>query len=298
LLGKNAGGLSASTTARLKQAWVDEHARWLDRDLSAKRYVYFWVDGIHVQARLENDAQCLLVIIGATPGGKKELVGLIDGVRESAQSWKELLLDLKRRGLTMGPDSAPGFGSTPPVRTARLIFGLTLRSRMGHNNPARERACALSNSESEIPRDHFPGVRALGEVLFGTPAQAETRYAGSTEASVEAVRLADSLKVIDAFFRDLPETVGLGPQDVQFTLDGFRYRRPPARGAGAIAVRSSKRRAHSATRPPTSSPCSPPAMPGLANVSNLKTNYHWSSNGHRVAFEAIASSRLMARLRQ
>jgi len=81
------------------------------RDLSAKRYVYFWVDGIHVQARLEDDAQCLLVIIGATPEGKKELVGLIDGVRESAQSWKELLLDLKRRGLAMGPELAVADGA-------------------------------------------------------------------------------------------------------------------------------------------------------------------------------------------
>jgi len=106
LLGKDAGGLSASTIARLKDAWSDEHVHWSKRDLSAKRYVYFWIDGIHVQARLENDAQCLLVIIGATPEGKKELVGLIDGVRESAQSWKELLLDLKRRGLAIGPELA------------------------------------------------------------------------------------------------------------------------------------------------------------------------------------------------
>jgi Transposase, Mutator family len=74
--------------------------------LSAKRYMYFWVDGIHVQARLEDAAQRLLVIIGATPEGKKELVGLIDGVRESAQSWKELLLDLKRRGLEGQPSPA------------------------------------------------------------------------------------------------------------------------------------------------------------------------------------------------
>jgi transposase-like protein len=111
LLGKNAGGLSASTIARLKDSWSDEHARWSKRDLSAKRYVYFWVDGIHVQARLEDDAQCLLVIIGATPEGKKELVGLIDGVRESAQSWKELLLDLKRRGLAMGPELAIADGA-------------------------------------------------------------------------------------------------------------------------------------------------------------------------------------------
>jgi transposase-like protein len=114
LLGKDAGGLSASTVGRLKEAWSEEHARWSKRDLSAKRYVYFWVDGIHVQARLEDDAQCLLVIIGATPEGKKELVGLIDGVRESAQSWRGLLLDLKRRGLASGPalavaDGALGF---------------------------------------------------------------------------------------------------------------------------------------------------------------------------------------------
>ena len=111
LLGKDASGLSASTIARLKDVWVDEHKRWNERDLSAKRYVYYWVDGIHVQARLEDDAQCLLVIIGATPEGKKELVGLIDGVRESAQSWKELLLDLKRRGLTMGPELAVADGA-------------------------------------------------------------------------------------------------------------------------------------------------------------------------------------------
>jgi len=111
LLGKDGGGLSASTIGRLKDAWSDEHVRWSKRDLSAKRYVYFWVDGIHVQARLEDDAQCLLVIIGATPEGKKELVGLIDGVRESAQSWKELLLDLKQRGLAIGPELAVADGA-------------------------------------------------------------------------------------------------------------------------------------------------------------------------------------------
>jgi transposase-like protein len=73
--------------------------------------VYFWVDGIHVQARLEDDAHCLLVITGATPEGKKELIGLTDGVRENAQSWKELLLDLKRRRLSMGPELAVADGA-------------------------------------------------------------------------------------------------------------------------------------------------------------------------------------------
>jgi transposase-like protein len=111
LLGKDAGGLSASTISRLKEAWAEEYAHWTKRDLSTKRYVYFWVDGIHVQARLEDAAQCLLVIIGATPEGKKELVGLTDGVRESAQSWRELLLDLKRRGLARGPELAVADGA-------------------------------------------------------------------------------------------------------------------------------------------------------------------------------------------
>ena len=111
LLGPDAGGLSAATIARLKDAWADEHTHWCKRDLSARCYVYFWADGIPVQARLEDDAQCLLVIIGATPEGRKELVGLVDGVRESAQSWRDLLLDLRRRGLAMGPELAVADGA-------------------------------------------------------------------------------------------------------------------------------------------------------------------------------------------
>ena len=111
LLGSDSGGLSASTIARLSEVWADDHARWLKHDLSARHYVYFWADGIHVQARLEDNAQCLLVIIGATPEGKKELVGLIDGVRESTHSWRELLLDLRRRGLAMAPELAVADGA-------------------------------------------------------------------------------------------------------------------------------------------------------------------------------------------
>jgi putative transposase len=103
LVGRDASGLSASTIGRLKDIWADEHARWLKRDLSAKQYVYLWVDRISVQARIENEAQRILVIIGATPDGKKELVGLTDGVRESSLSRKELLLDLKHLGLELAP---------------------------------------------------------------------------------------------------------------------------------------------------------------------------------------------------
>ena len=79
LLGKDAPGLSASTIARLKEVWLDEHEHWRKRDLSAKRYVYVWADGIYLQARLEDAKQCILVIIGATPEGRKELLGFTDG---------------------------------------------------------------------------------------------------------------------------------------------------------------------------------------------------------------------------
>jgi len=157
LLGKDTGGLSASTIGRLKEAWSDEHARWSKRDLSAKRYVYFWADGIHVQARLEDQGQCLLVIIGATPEGKKELVGLIDGVRESAQSWKELLLDLKRRGLPMGPELAVADGA--------LGFWQALEEVWPNTRGQRCWVHKTANVLNKLPKSQqFKAKRALQEI--------------------------------------------------------------------------------------------------------------------------------------
>jgi putative transposase len=129
LVGTDAGGLSASTIARLKEIWAEEHARWQQRDLSAKRYVYLWADGVYFQARLEDDAQCILVIIGATPEGKKELVGLADGVRESALSWKELLLDLKRRGLDVAPELAIADGALGFWKALGEVWGKSREQR-------------------------------------------------------------------------------------------------------------------------------------------------------------------------
>lgn len=157
LLGKNAGGLSASTISRLKEAWAEEYARWSRRDLSAKRYVYFWADGIHVQARLEDQAQCLLVIIGATPEGKKELVGLIDGVRESAQSWRELLLDLKRRGLAIGPELAVADGALGFWQAIEEVWPQTRGQRCWVHKTA--------NVLNKLPKSQQPKAkRALQEI--------------------------------------------------------------------------------------------------------------------------------------
>ena len=99
LLGKDAPNLSAAVIGRLKSEWEDEYRQWQKRDLSARHYVYVWADGVYLQARMEPQAECMLVLMGATPEGKKELIGFQTGMRESGQSWKELLVDLKARGL-------------------------------------------------------------------------------------------------------------------------------------------------------------------------------------------------------
>jgi len=176
LLGKDAGGLSASTITRLKEAWVDEHARWLDRDLSAKQYVYFWVDGIYIQARLEDDAQCLLVIIGATAEGKKELVGLSDGIRESAQSWKEFLLDLKRRGLTIAPQLAVADGALGFWKAIDEVWPKTRAQRCWVHKTA--------NVLNKLPKSlHAKAKRALQDIWMAeTRTDAEAAFDGFIES--------------------------------------------------------------------------------------------------------------------
>jgi len=111
LLGKDAPNLSTAVIARLKSEWEGEYRQWQRRDLSTRRYVYVWADGVYLQARMEPQAECMLVLMGATPEGKKELIGFQTGMRESARSWKELLVDLKARGLSIAPEVAVGDGA-------------------------------------------------------------------------------------------------------------------------------------------------------------------------------------------
>jgi len=124
LLGKDAPGLSAATISRLKTVWQDEYNQWQQRDLSNKRYVYFWVDGIYCNVRMD-DRQCLLVIIGATEHGHKELVALEGGFRESEQSWIEVLVDIKRRGLQISPELAIGDGSLGFWKALSKVYDTT-----------------------------------------------------------------------------------------------------------------------------------------------------------------------------
>jgi len=111
ILGPGAAGLSATSVVRLKTLWEQDYAAWCARDFELKRYVYFWVDGIHFNVRLDEERSCILVIMGANESGKKELLAVSDGYAESKASWREILLDLKRRGLKIGPKLAVGDGA-------------------------------------------------------------------------------------------------------------------------------------------------------------------------------------------
>ena len=129
LLGKNAPNLSPSVVARLKSDWQAEYERWQGRDLSARRYVYLWADGVYLQARMEPQAECMLVVVGATPEGRKELVGFQVGTRESAQSWRELLVGLKARGLAIAPELAVGDGALGFWKALEEVFPATRHQR-------------------------------------------------------------------------------------------------------------------------------------------------------------------------
>jgi len=129
LLGKDAPNLSPTVITRLTAEWQAEYEAWQKRDLTARRYVYVWADGVYLQARMEEAAECMLVVVGATPEGKKELVGFQTGARESAQSWRELLLDIKRRGLGIAPDLAIGDGALGFWKAIEEVFPSTRHQR-------------------------------------------------------------------------------------------------------------------------------------------------------------------------
>src|SRR5579875_1578504 len=129
LLGPEAPGLSATTVTHLKAVWEGEHQAWSKRSLKGKHYVYVWADGVHFTIRLEEGRQCILVLMGATADGKKELIAIADGYRESEQSWKELLLDCKARGLEIEPSLAIGDGALGFWKAMRQVWDTTKEPR-------------------------------------------------------------------------------------------------------------------------------------------------------------------------
>ncbi len=173
LVGPQAAGLSASTITRLMSVWQDEYKTWNRRPLEGKQYAYLWADGIHFNIRLEEDRQCILVLMGATPKGKKELIAVVDGHRESEQSWYTLLLDCKQRGLKIDPklataDGALGFWKALPQvwpttrpqrcwvhKTANVLDKMAKKVQPGAKEKLHEIWMASTRADAEEAFDRF-----------------------------------------------------------------------------------------------------------------------------------------------
>jgi transposase-like protein len=180
LLGKDAPNLSPSVIARLRDEGEADYARWQRRDLSARRYVYVWADGIYLQARMEPQAECMLVLIGATPEGKKELLGFQVGMRESAQSWRELLVDLKARGLAIAPELATGDGALGFWKALEAISPTTRHQRCTVHKTA--------NVLDKLPRSVQPAAKADLREIWNAPDRATAETAITTFAEKYAAK--------------------------------------------------------------------------------------------------------------
>jgi putative transposase len=166
LVGKDAPGLSVSTISRLKSIWQEDLEQWQKRDLSHKRYAYIWADGIYCNVRMEG-RQCLLVIIGATEDGKKELLALDSGFRESELSWTELLLDLKHRGLTATPELATGDGALGFWKALAKVYGTTRWQRCWVHKTA--------NVLNKLPKSIQPKAKEKLHQIWMAPDKAEAQ---------------------------------------------------------------------------------------------------------------------------
>jgi putative transposase len=180
LLGKEAPNLSPSVIARLRGEWEADYAHWQRRDLSARRYVYVWADGVYLQARMEPQAECMLVLIGATPEGKKELVGFQVGVRESAQSWRELLVDLKARGLAIAPELATGDGALGFWKALEEVSPTTRHQRCTVHKTA--------NILDKLPRSVQPAAKQDLRQIWQAPDRATAEAAVATFAEKYAAK--------------------------------------------------------------------------------------------------------------
>jgi putative transposase len=163
LVGPDCPGLSATTVTRMKGIWEGEYAAWSKRDLSNKHYVYVWADGVHFNIRLEDDRTCILVLMGATADGQKELIAVVDGFRESEQSWMTLLLDVKSRGLTIEPKLATGDGALGFWKALAKVFPATRQQRCTVHKTA--------NVLDKLPKRLQPQAKAKLNDIW----QAETR---------------------------------------------------------------------------------------------------------------------------
>src|SRR5262245_14306226 len=191
LLGKDAPNLSPAVISGLKAQWQGEYERWQKRDLSARRYVYVWADGVFLQARMEDHSECMLVLIGATPEGKKELIGFQVGVRESAQSWRELLIDIRRRGLQIAPELAVGDGALGFWKALDEVFPGTRRQRCWQHKTV--------NVLNKVPNSVQSGMKKALQDISMAPHRAAAELALEAFAEKYATKYA---RAVDCLIKD------------------------------------------------------------------------------------------------
>jgi transposase-like protein len=191
LLGKDAPNLSPSVICGLKAQWQDEYERWQKRDLAARRYVYVWADGVFLQARMEDHSECMLVLVGATPEGKKELIGFQVGVRESAQSWRELLIDIRRRGLRLAPELAVGDGALGFWKALDEVFPGTRRQRCWQHKTV--------NVLNKVPSSVQSGMKKALQDISMAPSRATAEVALETFAEKYGAKYAPA---VDCLIKD------------------------------------------------------------------------------------------------
>jgi putative transposase len=191
LLGQDAPNLSPAVITRLTSEWQAEYERWQARDLSARRYVYVWADGVYLQARMEDHSECMLVLIGATPEGKKELVGFQAGVRESTQSWRELLVEITRRGLSIPPQIAVGDGALGFWKALDELFPGTHHQRCWLHKTA--------NVLNQVPKSVQPGMKTALREIYLAPTRAQAEVAVDLFAEAYQARYP---KAVDCLRKD------------------------------------------------------------------------------------------------
>lgn len=201
ILGPNASGLSASNIVRLKEGWEKEYDAWSKRDLTGKRYVYLWADGLYFNVRLEPDRPCILVIMGATAEGKKELLAVWDGERESKESWRAVLRDLKRRGLTESPKLATGDGA--------LGFWAALREEFPETREQRCWVHKTANVLDKFPKRIQPDAKKLIHEMYMAATREDATMA---YAEFQAAFTAKYPKAVECLTKD---------EDVLFSFYDF-----------------------------------------------------------------------------
>jgi transposase-like protein len=234
ILGPNVAGLSPTNIVRLKEGWEKEFEAWSKRDLTGKRYVYLWADGLYFNVRLEKDRPCVLVIMGATEDGKKELVAVWDGERESKASWTAVLRDIKRRGLTESPKLAIGDGA--------LGFWAALEEEFPETKEQRCWVHKTANVLDKLPKRTQPDAKKLIHEMYMAATRVDamaayeefkSRYSAKHAKAVEC--LTKDEEVLFAFY-DFPAEHWLHirtTNPIESTFATVRHRTRQTKGCGS-----------------------------------------------------------------